>query len=40
MAFTANIAEADSNYQEELLEISYDEESKHNFDSSGYENLR
>ncbi|KAK9396033.1 hypothetical protein NXF25_019394 [Crotalus adamanteus] len=34
--FTANIE--DTTYQE-LLEIRYDEESKHKFDSGGYENL-
>lgn len=37
--FTANIEEADTTCQEELLEIRYDEESKHKFDSGGYENL-
>ncbi|XP_034287159.2 zinc finger BED domain-containing protein 5-like [Pantherophis guttatus] len=37
--FTANIEEADTICQEELLEIRYDEESKHKFNSGGYENL-
>ncbi|XP_067126723.1 uncharacterized protein [Centruroides vittatus] len=37
--FTANIEEANRTCQEELLEIRYDVESKHKFDSGGYENL-
>lgn len=37
--FTANIEEADTTCQEELLEIRYHEESKHKFDSGRYENL-
>ncbi|KAK9410783.1 hypothetical protein NXF25_001958 [Crotalus adamanteus] len=37
--FTANIEEADTTCQEELLEIRYDEESKHKFNSGESENL-
>ncbi|XP_075215332.1 uncharacterized protein LOC142321223 [Lycorma delicatula] len=36
---TTNTEEADTTYQKKLLEIRYDEESKHKFESSGYENL-
>ena len=37
--FTANANKADVACQEELLEIRHDEESKTNFDSSGYMQL-
>lgn len=37
--FTVNAAEADITCQEELLELKYDEESKSNFNSRGYQKL-
>lgn len=37
--FTANAKEADTKYQEELLEIKYDEDCKQSFENGGYEKL-
>ena len=34
--FTANVNKGDASFQEELLKIRHDEESKTNFDSGGY----
>lgn len=37
--FAASFAEVNIICQEEILEFKYDEESKYNFDSGGYQKL-